>query len=207
MREDLLQATEKLLTAIAGQVSAGRVSGAGKIGLRARRIVNKHKVAKHLILDVGDHHLTWHRDQAAIGAEAALDGIYVIRTSVPASDLDAPATVTAHKNLAREERDFRSLKADDLDLRPIHHRLEDRVRGHVLSSPLERGNPVAPPAAPPLGALVPPEKLLVLSGRTSEPRRRRPGCAARGRAYGTARRRSSSPSSRQSTAARRSAGW
>jgi len=90
MREDLLRATEKLLTAIAGQVSAGRVSGAGKIGLRARRIVNEHKVAKHLILDVGDHHLTWHRDQAAIGAEAALDGIYGIRTSVPASDLDVP---------------------------------------------------------------------------------------------------------------------
>ena len=131
MREDLLQATEKLLTAIAGQVSAGRVSGAGKIGLRARRIVNKHEVAKDLILDVGDHHLTWHCDQAAIGAEAALDGIYVIHASVPASDLDAPATVTAHKNLAREDRDFRSLKADDLDLRPIHHRLEDRVRGHV----------------------------------------------------------------------------
>jgi hypothetical protein len=65
MREDLLQATEKLLTAIAGQVNAGRVSGAGKIGLRARRIANKHEVAKHLILDVGDHHLTWHRDQAA----------------------------------------------------------------------------------------------------------------------------------------------
>jgi hypothetical protein len=85
MREDLLQATEKLLTAIAGQVSAGRVSGAGKIGLRARRIVNKHEVAKQLIPDVGDHHLTWHRDQAAIGAEAALDGIYVIRTSVPAA--------------------------------------------------------------------------------------------------------------------------
>jgi len=90
MREDLLQATEKLLTAIAGQVSAGRVSGAGKIDLRARRIVNKHEVAKHLIPDVGDHHLTWHRDQAAIGAEAALDGIYVIRTSVPASHLDVP---------------------------------------------------------------------------------------------------------------------
>ena len=147
MREDLLQATEKLLTAIAGQVSAGRVSGAGKIGLRARRIVNKHKVAKHLILDVGDHHLTWHRDQAAIGAEAALDGIYVIRTSVPASDLDAPATVTAHKNLAREERDFRSLKADDLDLRPIHDRLEGRVRGHVLtacSPPTSPGTCAAP---------------------------------------------------------------
>ena len=90
MREDPLQATEKFLTAIAGQVSAGCVSGAGKIGLRAMRIVNKHEVAKHLIPDVGDHHLTWHRDQAAFGAEAALDGIYVIRTSVPASDLDVP---------------------------------------------------------------------------------------------------------------------
>jgi len=131
MREDLLQATEKLLTAIAGQVSAGRVSGAGKIDLRARRIVNKHEVAKHLIPDVGDHHLTWHRDQAAIGAEAALDGIYVIRTSVPASHLDVPPRSPPTRT-SREERDFRSLKADDLDLRPIHHRLEDRVRGHML---------------------------------------------------------------------------
>ena len=71
-------------------------------------------------------------DQAAIDAEAALDGIYIIRTPVPADTLDAPATVAAYKNLARVERDFRSLKADDLDLRPIHHWLQDRVRGHVL---------------------------------------------------------------------------
>ena len=80
----------------------------------------------------GDDRLSWHRDQAAIDAEAALDGIYIIRTPVPASQLDAPATVTAYKNLTRVERDFRSLKADDLDLRPIHHWLQDRVRGHVL---------------------------------------------------------------------------
>ena len=89
-------------------------------------------MAKHFILDIGGGHLAWRRDQAAIDAEAALDGIYIIRTPVPASQLDAPAAVTAYKNLARVERDFRSLKADDLDLRPIRHWLEDRVRGHVL---------------------------------------------------------------------------
>src|SRR6266540_3218695 len=76
--------------------------------------------------------LSWHRDQAKIDAEAALDGIYVIRTSVPAATLDAPGAVAAYKNLALVERDFRHIKADDLDLRPIWHRLADRVRGHVL---------------------------------------------------------------------------
>jgi hypothetical protein len=95
-------------------------------------VVNKHKMAKHLILDIGEGSLSWSRDQAAISAEAALDGIYVIRTPVPAAALDAPGTVTAYKNLSRVERDFRSIKADDLDLRPIHHWLEDRVRAHVL---------------------------------------------------------------------------
>ena len=131
-REDLLAATEALLAKVAGQAAAGRIRGAGKIGVRAGKIVGRYKVAKHFILDIGDDHLAWHRDQAAIGAEAALDGIYIIRTPVPASQLDTPAAVTAYKNLARVERDFRSLKADDLDLRPIHHWLEDRVRGHVL---------------------------------------------------------------------------
>jgi hypothetical protein len=131
-REDLLAATEALLAKVAAQAAAGRVKGADKIGVRAGRVVNKHKMAKHLILDIGDDRLSWRRDQAAIDAEAALDGIYVIRTPVLASELDTPATVTAYKNLARVERDFRSLKADDLDLRPIHHWLEDRVRGHVL---------------------------------------------------------------------------
>jgi Transposase DDE domain len=131
-REDLLAATETLLAKVAGQAAAGRIKGRDKIGVRAGRAVNKHKMAKHLILDIGESHLGWHRDQAAIGAEAALDGIYIIRTPVPASQLEGPAAVTAYKNLARVERDFRSLKADDLDLRPIHHRLSDQVRGHVL---------------------------------------------------------------------------
>jgi hypothetical protein len=95
-------------------------------------VINKRKVAKHFILDVGAGHITWQRDQACIAAEAATDGIYVIRTPVPAETLGAAAAVTACKALSRLERDFRSLKADDLDLRPIWHRLEDRVKAHVL---------------------------------------------------------------------------
>src|SRR6266540_827549 len=96
------------------------------------RALRKHKVGKHLVVQVAQGSISWHRDQAKIDAEAALDGIYVIRTSVPAQTLDAPATVAAYKNLAFVERDFRHIKADDLDLRPIWHRLADRVRGHVL---------------------------------------------------------------------------
>jgi len=84
------------------------------------------------VVQIGQGSISWHRDQAKVNAEAALDGIYVIRTSVPAKTLDAPATVAAYKNLAFVERDFRHIKADDLDLRPIWHRLADRVRGHVL---------------------------------------------------------------------------
>jgi hypothetical protein len=131
-REDLLTATEALLAKVKAQAAAGRLKGADKIGVRAGKVINRYKVAKHLILDIADDHLGWRRDQAAIDAEAALDGIYIIRTSVPAASLDAPGAVTAYKNLAFVERDFRSLKADDLDLRPIHHWLEDRVRAHVL---------------------------------------------------------------------------
>ena len=93
---------------------------------------NRYKVAKHLIPDIGEDRLAWRRDQAAIDAEAALDGIYVIRTPLPADRLDAPGAVTAYKTLSHVERDFLSLKADDLDLRPIHHWLQDRVRAHVL---------------------------------------------------------------------------
>jgi hypothetical protein len=131
-RGDLLAATEALLAKIKNQVGAGRIKDADKIGVRAGRVINRYKVAKHFILDISDRRLDWRRDQAAIDAEAALDGIYVIRTPLPADRLGAAATVTAYKNLAHVERDFRSLKADDLDLRPIHHWLDDRVRGHVL---------------------------------------------------------------------------
>jgi hypothetical protein len=131
-REDLLAATEKLLAKVKDQVTAGRLKDPDKIGVRAGKVINRYKVAKHFLLDIGDGRISWQRDQAAIGAEAALDGIYVIRTPVPAAKLDTPAVVTAYKNLSRVERDFRILKADDLDLRPIRHWLGDRVRGHVL---------------------------------------------------------------------------
>ena len=131
-REDLLAATEEDLGKIAARVQAGRLKDPDKIGLAAGKIINKRKVAKHFTLDIRDGQLTWQRNQASIDAEAATDGIYVIRTPVPASTLTAAGAVTAYKNLAEVERDFRSIKADDLDLRPIWHRLEDRVRAHVL---------------------------------------------------------------------------
>ena len=131
-REDLLAATEDDLGKIAAQVRAGRLKDPAAIGLRAGQVLNKRKMAKHVMLDIGDGQITWQRDQASIDTEALTDGIYVIRTPVPAEKFDAPGTVAAYKGLARLERDFRSIKADDLDLRPIWHRLEDRVKAHVL---------------------------------------------------------------------------
>jgi Transposase DDE domain len=131
-RADLLAVTEDELGKIAARVSAGRLKDPDKIGIAAGKIINKRKVAKHIILDIGDGSLSWRRDQDSINAEAATDGIYVIRTPVPPDTLDAAGTVTAYKALSRLERDFRSIKADDLDLRPIFHRLQDRVRAHVL---------------------------------------------------------------------------
>jgi hypothetical protein len=131
-REDLLAATEADLAKIAAQVQAGRLKDPDKIGIRAGKIIDKRKVAKHFALDISDGQLSWRRDQASIGAEAATDGIYVIRTPVPEDTLSAPGAVAAYKDLANLERDFRHIKADDLDLRPIWHRLDDRVKAHVL---------------------------------------------------------------------------
>jgi hypothetical protein len=113
-------------------VTAGRLSGADRIGVKVGTIIDKYKMAKHFDLQITNTTLAITRNQPRIDTEAALDGIYVIRTSVPADTLDPAAAVTAYKNLARVERDFRSLKTVDLQLRPIHHRLEDRVRAHVL---------------------------------------------------------------------------
>jgi hypothetical protein len=131
-RAELLADTEAALGKIRKSVAAGRLKDPDKIGIRVGKVINKRKVAKHFILDIGPGRLAWHRDEDKIAAEAALDGIYVIRTSVPASTLDAASAITAYKNLKHVERDFRITKADDLDLRPIHHYLVGRVRGHVL---------------------------------------------------------------------------
>jgi hypothetical protein len=131
-REDLLAATEKLLAPIVARVQAGRLAGAAKIGVEVGKVISKYKTAKHFAVTITDDSLTVTRDQDQIDAEAALDGFYVLRTPVPASELDGPAVVTAYKNLRYVERDFRHIKSDDLDLRPVFHRLEDRVRAHVL---------------------------------------------------------------------------
>jgi hypothetical protein len=166
-RSDLLTATEHLLAPILTAVTAGRLVGADQIGLKIGKVIDKYKVAKHLHLTITDTTLTVTRRHDQIHAEAALDGIYVLRTNVAAIDIDTPGVIGAYKNLARVERDFRTIKTDDLDLRPIHHRLEDRVRAHVLicmlaayltwhmrkalapltftdENPPERDNPVAP---------------------------------------------------------------
>ena len=131
-RDELLTATEILLAPVHAAVTAGRLAGADQIGLRVGKIINTHKMAKHLQVTITDTTLTITRRTGQIEAEAALDGIYVIRTTVPADTLDAPGVVTAYKNLARVERDFRTIKVDDLDLRPIYHHLENRVRAHVF---------------------------------------------------------------------------
>jgi hypothetical protein len=131
-REDLLAATETDLAKIRASVAAGRLKDPDKIGIRIGKVINKRKVGKHFITEVTGTTFTWRRDQQKIAAEAALDGIYVIRTSVTADILDAAATVAAYKDLKYVERDFRITKADDLDLRPIYHYLAERVRGHVL---------------------------------------------------------------------------
>jgi len=131
-REDLLAATEKLLAPLIARVAGGRITGAAAIGVEVGKVISKYKTAKHFEVTITDDSLTIARRQAQIEQEAALDGFYVLRTPVPAAELDAPAVVTAYKNLKYVERDFRHIKSDDLELRPVFHRLEERVKAHVL---------------------------------------------------------------------------
>ncbi len=131
-RQALLAATEQDLAKIAMSVQAGRLTGADKIGERIGKVIGKHKVGKHFLREVTDTTFTYRRNEDKISAEAALDGIYVIRTSVTDATLNPAQVVTAYKNLKYVERDFHIIKADDLDLRPIHHYLDKRVRAHVL---------------------------------------------------------------------------
>jgi hypothetical protein len=166
-RSELLAATEEALAPIVSAVREGRLIGADKIGLKVGKLINKFKMAKHFELAITENTLSVSRHEDAIAAEAALDGIYVLRTTIEESDLDAPGVVDAYKALSHVERDFRHLKIDDIDLRPIHHRLEARVRSHVFicmlasylvwhlrealapltftdEAPPRRANPVAP---------------------------------------------------------------
>ena len=131
-REDLLAATEGLLAPLLARVQAGRLQGAGEIGIEVGKVISRYKTGKHFAVTITDTTLAVTRKQDQIDAEAALDGFYVLRTPVPAAELDAAAVVSAYKNLKYVERDFRHIKSDDLDLRPVFHRLEERVRAHVL---------------------------------------------------------------------------
>ena len=131
-RESLLAATGKELEKIGAQAAAGGLKGADKIGVKVGKVINKRKVGKHFITSIADGQLEFRRDQEKIDAEAALDGIYVIRTSAAEEKLGTTETVEAYKDLGNLERDFWSMKAEDIDLRPIYHYLENRVRGHML---------------------------------------------------------------------------
>jgi transposase len=133
-REELLDATERLLDAVAARLHHKRrpLHGAAKIGIAVGAVLNKHRMAKHFDVAISDTTLSWSRKHDAIAAEAALDGFYVIRTNLPAKVFPTEQVVLAYKGLSQVERAFRSLKTTDLDIRPIHHRRARRVRGHVL---------------------------------------------------------------------------
>jgi transposase len=131
-REELLAATEASLERIKARVDALKLVGRDEIGLRVGKVVNQYKMAKHFELAIGDNAFTFARKTDAIAAEAALDGIYIIRTSVSAAQMDSADCVRNYKSLANVERAFRSLKTIDLKVRPIHHRTADRVRAHIF---------------------------------------------------------------------------
>jgi transposase len=130
-RHDLLAATERALAEIETRVEQGTLAGEAEIGLAVGAVWNRWRVRKHFRVEIGDTSFAFQRKHERIAAEAALDGIYVLRTSVAASELAAPEVVRAYKQLKEVERAFRTLKGP-LELRPIHHRLEDRVRAHVF---------------------------------------------------------------------------
>jgi hypothetical protein len=131
-REELLAATERSLASIKARVEAGKLKGADAIGLRIGRVVNPYKVAKHFELTIGEASFSFQRKRDSIATEAALDGLYIIRTSVTPARMDAADCVRNYKALANVERAFRSLKTIDLKVRPIHHRTADRVRAHIF---------------------------------------------------------------------------
>jgi transposase len=133
-REDLLAATERELARIEAKIRRRNapLRDAAEIGLAVGVVLNKRKMAKLFAVTIDEGHLSWHRRLDRIETEARLDGIYVIRTSMPAEHLDAAETVQAYKDLSRVERAFRSLKSVDLEIRPIRHWTADRVRAHVF---------------------------------------------------------------------------
>ncbi|MBT9166553.1 MAG: hypothetical protein DDT25_01241 [Chloroflexi bacterium] len=131
-RMALLEATRKDLEKVLGMVKRGKLQGSDKIGVRVGKVINKHKVAKHFVLDIGSKSFSFMIDEKNVAIEAALDGIYVIRTSLDEKRLGTEDAVRSYKLLAQVERAFRSFKSIDLNVRPIRHRLENRVRAHIF---------------------------------------------------------------------------
>ena len=133
-REALLVASEAELEQVANATRRERrpLAGKDKIALRVGKVLNHYKMAKHFDLSFEEDSFSFARDEEQIAAEAALDGIYVLRTTIPDAELDASGVILAYKDLAGVERDFRSMKAIDIDIRPVHHYLEDRVRAHAF---------------------------------------------------------------------------
>jgi hypothetical protein len=135
-RKDLIAATIRELEKIAAMVVSGRLAGRAKVGLRIGKALGKYKVGKHFDLDIQDNAFSFSVNEARVAAEAALDGLYVIRTSAAEADMSAEAAVLNYKRLAEVERAFRTLKGADLQVRPIRHRLEARVKAHIFLSML-----------------------------------------------------------------------
>jgi hypothetical protein len=133
-RTELLAVTERKLAAITAATTRARgpLRGKDRIGVRVGRVLARSKMGKHFTVTITETAFTYTRKAEHIAAEAALDGIYVIRTNVPAAALDAPGVVTAYKQLSHVERAFRTLKSPELEVRPIYHRKDDRIRAHVL---------------------------------------------------------------------------
>jgi transposase len=133
-REELLQATEKELSKIVAATTRQkkRLTGASNIALKVGNVVNRYKVAKHFTLDIQENSFSYERNTQSINSEAALDGLYVIRTTVESAVLSPTETVRAYKSLSQVEQAFRSFKTVDLKVRPIYHRNSDRVKAHVF---------------------------------------------------------------------------
>src|SRR3990172_6196630 len=131
-RRSMLEATAKELDKVRDMVGRGRLAGKDKIGVRVGKVVDRYKMAKHIRLDISEERFDHAIDEAAVAAEAALDGIYVVRTSLPPEQLDSADTVRSYKLLADVERAFRCMKTVDLNIRPIYHWSENRVRAHIF---------------------------------------------------------------------------
>ncbi len=131
-REELLRATERDLQQIADRVQKGTLTGSSEIGLAAGPAVKRYKMRKHFVLQITDHSFTFKRKSEQIQAEAALDGIYILRTGLTKAELSSSDVVRSYKRLEQAERAFKTFKGPELQIRPIHHHLETRVRAHIF---------------------------------------------------------------------------